>query len=160
MMIKIPLTQGKVALIDDEDEWTTKWNWYAFRSRQTFYAARSASRNERSRGYRHTIFLHRTVLDPPKELLVDHVDQNGLNNQRSNLRLASEDENKRNSGVQQNNSSGITGVHWHAGKWQARISVEKKYISLGHFTDIEDALNTRREAELLYWGEFAPGALQ
>lgn len=88
-MREIPLTQGKVALVDDEDyERLTRHKWYAVRAPHTFYACRNLPSPQKG-----PVGMHRAVLGlPPRVgpdgILADHWDGDGLNNQRSNLRQA------------------------------------------------------------------------
>tara|TARA_R100000995_G_scaffold84711_1_gene64431 strand:+ start:3495 stop:4145 length:651 start_codon:yes stop_codon:yes gene_type:complete len=91
----------------------------------------------------------------PLEKEVDHKDRNPLNNKIDNLRLATKKENCRNSSMSKNNTSGVTGVHWHKvkKKWEATITEGKKKY-LGIFTNKEDAIKARKEAEIKYYGEF------
>ena len=88
----------------------------------------------------------------------DHEDINPLNNRRYNLRPATVTENARNHSRQKNNTSGITGVSWNLRekKWKSYITVNKKRIWLGAFTNKEDAIRTRLEAEQKYFKKFAP----
>lgn len=88
----IPLTQGKFALVDEADyEWLNQWNWqlsngYAVRSRRI------------PKGKRQAIYMHRVVCNAPIGTEVDHLDSDGLNNRRSNLRIATTSQNQRNRG--------------------------------------------------------------
>lgn len=88
----------------------------------------------------------------------DHIDRNELNNLKSNLRPCSHQENIFNRGTAVNNTSGITGVYWNKsiGKWTARIKIDKKSIALGSYTNLDDAVKARLNAEKQYFGEFAP----
>ena len=89
----------------------------------------------------------------------DHADRNELNNRKFNLRPATSTEQSRNKNKRKDNTSGFIGVSWHEqqGKWRARIHVDKKEINLGSFTNKHDAITTRLEAELKYFGlDFAP----
>jgi len=85
----------------------------------------------------------------PKEQ-IDHIDGNGLNNSFANLRSVTQKENAKNLKLSANNSSGFTGVTWDVkqNKWRAGIQVNKKYIYLGAFTDIADAISARKEANI------------
>lgn len=104
-MKEIKLTQGKVALVDDSDyEWLSKHKWFC----QHGYAAR----NVRLNGARSTKRMHQLIMNPPLGMVVDHIDQNKLNNQRSNLRLCVPRQNFRNKSKQANgNTSKYKGVH-------------------------------------------------
>ena len=88
----------------------------------------------------------------------DHIDRNELNNRKSNLRQCTHEENSRNNKLYKNNSSGITGVHWSKkeNKWIARIVINTKLKRVGCFTDKDDAIRARLQAELKYYKEFAP----
>ena len=88
---------------------------------------------------------------------IDHIDGDKANNKIDNLRLASYVQNQMNRvNLLSNNTSGITGVYWHKKlkKWMATIQVNKVYKYLGLFTNKEDAIKVRREAEIKYFGEF------
>lgn len=88
----------------------------------------------------------------------DHKDRNPLNNRRFNLRQATLSENTQNRSRQKNNTSGVTGVYWDKSrnKWYAVININKKPVNLGRFSNKEDAIITRLNAEYEYYGEFAP----
>lgn len=88
----------------------------------------------------------------------DHIDRNELNNCRSNLRLATVKENSRNGSLRSTNTSGIIGVGWRERyqKWQAQITVDYKNFHLGYFANKDDAIRARLNAEVKYFGEFAP----
>lgn len=88
----------------------------------------------------------------------DHIDRNELNNRHHNLRQCTYSQNSMNRGLQSNNTSGITGVTWDKRqlKWKAQIKVNRKQINIGFFSNKEDAIRARLEAESRYFGEFAP----
>ena len=88
----------------------------------------------------------------------DHIDQNPLNNRKNNLRLCTPQQNRQNKPKQRNNTSGFIGVYWLKQKqvWCAAISIDGKKKDLGIFTNKEDAIITRLNAEKKYYGEFAP----
>jgi hypothetical protein len=95
----------------------------------------------------------------PGDLQIDHIDGNPLNNSLGNLRLATHAQNQCNQTKKaSNNTSGIPGVSWHSGgqKWSAHIGTQGKRVHLGCFACKEEASMARREAELKYFGEFAP----
>jgi len=122
-----------------------------------------------SGGYRHLIFkrekwqTNRLVYymyhgTDPLENQVDHINHDKADNRIENLRLASISQNKKNSRIYNNNSSGVTGVYWYpkSQKWTAKICINSngKLTHLGYFTNKEDAIKARREAEIKYYGEF------
>jgi HNH endonuclease/AP2 domain len=104
-----------------------------------------------------TMLLHRFIINPPKGLEIDHIDGNRLNNQKSNLRLATSSQNKINRGPRKDNKSGYKGVSWHKQqeKWTARIMTSGKYLSLGLFKDIRLAAQAYNEAAVRYYGAYA-----
>lgn len=145
--MKIPLTQGQVATVDDEDfEWLSESRWHALwaPNSQSFYARRVVKVGL-TWDTRLTIRMHQAVWERhngpiPDGLTIDHADRDTLNDRLSNLRLATRSQQKQNQGRYRNNTSGYRGVHKHAGKWQARIPVDGTRISLGHFpTPVEAA---------------------
>lgn len=154
-MREIQLTRGKVALVDDADyEWLNQWKWCANKESNTFYAVRKIKSNGRWVFIR----MHRLILgltDP--KIYADHIDGNGLNNQRSNLRQATNMQNQMNRGAQKNNALGIKGVFFykHTNKYKAHIRLNGIAKTLGYFHNLEEAVAVRREAELKYFGEFA-----
>lgn len=105
--------------------------------------------------------LHRLILglcfeNNNKNLIVDHIDHNLFDNRKSNLRIVTKLENNWNSIKRKDNTTGYKGVYLDKkyGKYEARISVNKKEIYLGYFYDIEDAALARKNAELKYYGEY------
>ncbi len=94
------------------------------------------------------------ILGHAEVTLVDHVDRNSHNNQRSNLRIATRQQNNANKGPYKN-GSGYKGVSFYSGKWQARIYKNKKLYRLGCFINIHDAARAYNEKARLLYGEFA-----
>lgn len=138
MSKEILLTQGVVAIVDDNDyEEINKRLWYAIKKKNTFYAVTKRRKND---GTIETVFMHRLILgvyDP--SVVVDHIDRNGLNNTRNNLRLCRNVENILNRTP--HGRSKFIGVSWHkkTGKWRARIRINNKEHSLGYFDNEEAA---------------------
>lgn len=88
----------------------------------------------------------------------DHIDRNPLNNCKSNLRKATQQENACNTSLRKNNTSGVTGVYWCKTRelWIAQIQYKKQYYNLGGYLNKDDAIRARLLAEKEYFGEFAP----
>lgn len=154
-MREIPLSRGKVALVSDEDyENISQYKWYAHFSSGKWYAYRNAQSLE---GKRQTISIHRSILDVGPISQVDHIDGDGLNNIRTNLRPATKLENSQNKGRQWNNTSGFKGVSYfkRTGRWVAHISIGGKNFHLGFFSTREEAARAYDEAALAHYGQFA-----
>lgn len=104
-----------------------------------------------------TLYLHRLIMNvTDKNVEVDHIDGNPLNNKKSNLRLCTHDKNMLNHKVCSNNTSGVTGVTFdkQRNKWCAQIVYKNKNHHLGRFDLFEDAVLARRNAEIKYFGNF------
>lgn len=150
-MRRIPLTQGKVALVDDADfAEVIKFTWYARRGGRSYYAARTGFRD----GKRVNIHLHREIFGGVGRL--DHINGDGLDNRRENLRLASPLENSRNCRKRLGCSSQYKGVSFHkkTGRWQARIRVNQ-LIALGLYQTEEAAARAYDLSASILFGEFA-----
>jgi hypothetical protein len=150
----VPLTQGYEAVIDAEDApLVSGWNWYARVQPGGNYAIRT----DGSSGKRICVHLHRFIMDAPDGLEVDHIDGDGLNNRRCNLRLATRSQNMRNQRLNSRNTSGFKGVSWDKRdkKWLAYIKVYRKKIHLGSFDTPEDAHAAYCDAAARLHGEFA-----
>ena len=156
MAIEIPLTQGKVAIIDEAD-WplVSGFGWYAVKDRNIWYAQANTSRKE---GPRRTVRMHRLLLGlTDQKIKIDHRDGNGLNNRRANLRTCTHTQNLRNRGAQANNKCGFKGVSWHKqhGMWRAQIQVSGRQKHLGYFPTHEAAYAAYCAAAAELHGEFA-----
>jgi hypothetical protein len=152
MVKRIPLTQGKYAIVDDDVYlWASQWRWHADKGHSVYYAVR------REAGTRKWIRLHREIMNAPDGVDVDHKDGDGLNNLRKNLRFCTNAQNQRNRGVQSNNTSGYKGVYWfkRSGKWKVQIEVAGKKIYLGLYTDLIEAAKAYDTAARKYHGRFA-----
>ncbi len=150
-MKKIKLTRGKFAKVDDANfEWLNQWRWQYNKG----YAVRNSSVRD---GKRYTIFMHRLVICTPDGMETDHIDRDGLNNQRKNLRICVTMQNRRNSGLQINNASGYKGVSWDRGakKWRAYIMINRRRMHLGLFKSAKIAAHAYDDAAIKYFNEFA-----
>jgi hypothetical protein len=155
-MKTINLTKGFVALVDDEDfELLNQRKWFAKvkkrGDKQYIYAICNA---QLSSGEWRSMTMHRIILNPYPNELVDHIDHNGLNNQRNNLRICTRGQNQMN----RFNASktGFKGVYKHRnGRYFATINVDKKRIRLGTYDTPEEAAYVRDEAAIKYHKDFA-----
>lgn len=136
-MKKIPLTRGQFAIVDEADyDWLNQWNWYAEKAPHTFYALRTV----RIDGKKKSIRMHRLIMNTPADMETDHIDGEGLNNRRYNLRNATHQDNMINCARWKSGTSKYRGVSWHITekKWYAQITVNYKNIYIGCFdTEIE-----------------------
>jgi hypothetical protein len=153
-MRKIKLTQCKYALVDNEDyDALNKFKWYAKKGVNTFYAVRSPYKN----GKQTTLKMHRLLINAPRGLEVDHKDGDGLNNQRSNIRLATRSQNRMNRPKQSRNTSGFKGVSWDKTHniWRAYITLDSVQKTLGYFKNRQEAYQVYCKASVEYHKEFA-----
>ena len=151
----VSLTKGYTAIIDAADaEAVGLWSWNVRIKPGGLVHAR---RTHRVDGKKTGIFMHRFLIGAPADMLADHINGNGLDNRRGNLRLATSSENRRNSRTPSNNTSGYKGVSWRAKdkKWRASIAVLGKQTQLGHHLTAELAHQAYCEAATKLHGDFA-----
>lgn len=152
----VQLTRGMNSLVDETDFWCVcASRWRAAVRDSTVYAARNLPRPQKQRSAQPTL-LHRLLLDAPKGLEVDHINGDGLDNRRCNLRIATKTQNRQNihmgrgacrfKGVQPTTQSK---------RWMARIQVNGKSVYLGCFRTQEDAARAYDRAARCHHGEFA-----
>lgn len=155
----VPLTQGYEAIIDAADaSLVHQCSWRVLIQRRPdgsikcLYAIRYAWNG----GTPQTRRMHREIMGAPIDALIDHVNGNGLDNRRANLRWATDQQNKHNARVRIDSTSGVKGVCWskHAGKWRAQIGLHGKKISLGYFANLADAQAAYARASKEFHGEF------
>lgn len=155
-MKEIELTRGYCAKVDDENyEELVKFKWYALGCRPgSIYAVRKI---RLASGRQTNEFMHRRILSASEDIVVDHVNGDGLDNRRSNLRLCSLAENNRNRRRGKDNTSGYKGVHWCRRRrlWRARIKHGRRPVCLGFYKTPEEAARAYDGAAKTYHGEFA-----
>lgn len=149
-MREIPLNLGLVALVDDEDyERLEHRPWYARRSdshRENWYVQHTARKQ--------IYYLHREVIGAPAGAVVDHINGNGLDNRRCNLRLCSLAENAANRDFPPS-KTGFRGVSGKHRRFRAHISVDGRSRYLGSFPTAEEAARAFDRAARDRHGDFA-----
>lgn len=161
---KSDLTQSRLKQILHYNPDTGEWTWIEKLSDKRPVGSKAGSvgksgyniiriNGEKYRAHR-LAFLYMTG-DWPKEF-VDHKNRNRSDNRWCNLREATVNDNNRNRELSPQNKSGYKGVYWREDrdKWVARIKVNNKVITLGHYLIKEDAIKARQVAEQKYHGEF------
>lgn len=155
-----PEHHGQVALVDDVDfERISKHRWTAFRQKHPDGSTRGwyAVRNVRSGGKSKLHMMHRVILGADGETFVDHVNGNGIDNRRCNLRLCTVSQNAHNMAPLLRGSSPYKGVTWHKteGRWAAQIKSHGRHIHLGLYDDEVAAAHIYDRAARSLFGEFA-----
>jgi AP2 domain. len=158
-MKRIDMNQGIKVKVDDEDyEFLNQWKWHKCGK----YAVRIALKSERkSDGKQFNIFMHREIMNTPIGMDTDHINGEGFDNRKANLRIVTRSQNLMNRAILKNNKTGHKGVFLDNRNrrkykiWQATISFNKKRLELGHFYTKEDAIHAYDEAAKKFHGEFA-----
>ena len=142
------------ALIDLEDlELIKQYKWSRDMNSHGVVYAKTKVNNS-------TIRMHSLILNTPKGKQVDHINHNGLDNRKSNLRICNNTQNSQNKGLQKNNTTGIAGVSWieKRQRYECRIYVNGKKKFLGYVKTLEEAKALRDKAEEEYFNEFKYGS--
>lgn len=150
-MKEIPLTKGAVAIVDDDMfDYLSQFNWFLH---PAGYAVRNICRN----GKKTKIRMHREIIGTPDGMETDHINNNRLDNRRENLRICTHSQNRMNSSLQSNSTSGYKGVSYFkpAKLWKAELMLNNKHVLCKYFHSPEDAARAYNEAAKKYFGEFA-----
>jgi len=140
----------RVALVDDADyEYLSQFRWYCVHEKHCYYAVSHGH----IPGHPEPLRMHRVILGVNKGIMIDHIDHNGLNNQRYNLRTATHAENGRNR--KPNQGYKYKGVGASGNKYEAKIQYNNKRMNLGTFSTEEAAALAYNDAAKKYFGEFA-----
>ena len=150
--MEIPLSKGLMAIVDDDMfEFLNQWKWSACFQANKVYAHRSIRLpNKKHR----TISMHRLIFNAQKGQMIDHIDGNGLNNQKQNLRLCNKAQNLANSKMS-GTRTGLKGVSLSGKKFSVRIHYNGKTQCLGSFSSPEEAARVYDRKAFELWGEFA-----
>jgi len=143
-------------MVDDVDyDFLIKHKWHAYKHRDTFYAKRHIWVN----GIRTEQGMHREILHLSHRdgVEVDHINRDGLDNQRSNLRITTHGLNRHNSKKNTNNISGYRGVHWcnSTKKWVAMIAINRKQKTIGRYRSVISAAEAYDQEAVKYYGSEA-----
>jgi len=143
----IPVSGGYKAIVDAADyEWLMQWRWNSLASKnRTVYVQRNLPREDKTRG---TISMHRQIAATPEKPQVDHINHNGLDNRRKNLRPCTVLENARNSSVRKCNKFGIKGIVYANGTYGFTLHCRG-------FKTVEEAAEARWKIIQELHGEFA-----
>jgi len=154
---RIPLTRGQFAIVDPEDyDRLSRYKWYAVEGPRTFYAVRSLTNGRKEK--RKNAYMHHMVIHIPAGMFCDHINRNGLDNRKANLRPATHTQNVWNRRkFKQDSRSKYKGVDWanDMKRWRARIRVNGKRLYLGSFAEEIDAAKAYDEAARKHHGQFA-----
>lgn len=142
---------GSIIIDKDDYDIVKDYQWHIENSRKNLQYGQSFTKGTLPTK---TIRIHRLLM--PNSLQIDHINHNGLDNRKCNLRICNNQENNCNKNFLRNPKSGYTGIRYNekADSYYVRITVHKKEISLGHYKSLEEALEARRQGEMTYFGKF------
>ncbi len=144
---RIAVGHGLFATVDAADyKKLSKYTWYLYRHGRTIYAAC------RTKGK--VVYMHRMIMRPRKGYVVDHIDGNGLNNRRCNLRVCTPAQNRANVRPR-NGSSRFVGVYRRGNKWEGSIGYRGRHFYLGLFDDEVEAAKARDRKAYELHGPYA-----
>jgi hypothetical protein len=153
----IPLKGGRLAKVDDDDyPIVCQYKWWIQDHKTRFYAR---TNGPTIRGRRRGLLMHRLIfgLRFKDGKQIDHVNSDGLDNRRCNLRLCTNQENQFNRRRHGKFSSRFKGVYWdkRVGRWHAQIKLDNRRVNLGYFANESDAARAYNRAARKHFGEFA-----
>jgi hypothetical protein len=147
----INLTQDKQAIVDDDDfEQINAFKWYFHRGR----AIRSPAKiNGKRKGF---IWMHREIMKATEGQIIDHINNDALDNRKENLRFCTRSENQWNQKLSKRNTSGYKNIYWYKAKkvWRLHFTKFGKLHCFGYFKNIEDAIVARDEYAIKFHNGF------
>lgn len=149
-MRQLPLSQGKFAIVDNDDyEKLLPWKWT--------FSGGYAYRVKTVQGKSKKVWLHRFIANTPEGLYTDHINGNRLDCRKENLRICTYAQNNKNASIRKDNKSGYRGVYWEKGvkKWRAVINADAKRICLGFYESAKEAAKAYNESAKKLHGSFA-----
>lgn len=152
---EVQLTQGKVALVDDEDYKWLKHHKWQFSSTNGYAVGQLRYDNGT---YSEKVLMHRQIMNTPKKLHTDHINGDKLDNRKTNLRVCTPSENYVNRGVcKKRNKSGYKGVYWSERDKRYQVTMRKnsKTHYIGMFEEIDEAITMYDFWVVQMWGEYA-----
>lgn len=152
MATQVPLTRGFFATVDDEDVPLVSGHRWSYADRPTgpSYAITSIYVGKK----RTTIAMHRLLMNAPRGIEVDHIDFDGLNNRRNNLRLATRSQNEQNHPEQSNSKTGIRGVYCNPSRrkpYSVVLYLQRKPLYFGNYATLDEARQVAREARRIHY---------
>lgn len=146
----IPLSKGQFAIVDDDiyDE-LIKFKWHAQNNKYGFYASSWITGTKQKR------HMHRMVVNPTDDMMVDHINGDTLDNRKENLRECTNQQNQFNSRRSSNNTSGYKGVTFDRGRWKAQIIIKGVHTHLGYFDCPKKAHECYCQASSKHRGDFS-----
>jgi hypothetical protein len=151
---EICLSKGLVTIVDDSDyETLAKHKWFASFGGGGDPNQRHAARNVGGA----LVLMHRFILNPPSRMVIDHINGDGLDNRRENLRVCTQRQNCANQRIRRDNTSGYKGVYFNKRdeRWVVQIRHRRERIFVGSFKDKNEAALAYNVAAVHYHGEFA-----
>lgn len=155
-MIQLLLSQGLVAIIDDEDADLAEFKWSTVTCRKVKYAHRKVwIGGKRCSVYLHRVIAERKIGEIPPKTKIDHKNTNSFDNRRLNLRVATHRENLLNRGPDVDSKTGLKGVYGHQGRWFGNIKTKLGTRTSEAFDSAESAARWYDDMALKEHGEFA-----